>query len=345
MKFIRHISIACTLLAAMAVTLVSCYKEDAIPEASGNPSSSAVAPVEGPGGTLVTVSGSGLGQIKSIVFANQNVPATFNPAFNSDNNVLFRVPDTAFGGSQDVILTNTMGKELRVQFKVIALASVSSASAFEFESGSTLTLTGNNLESVTSVVLDGTTDAATIVSKSRKQLVITMPNSNVDKAKLKITNASGVATTTQEFANLAKAMIWFKDDLGPGIQDWSWCSVHAPTTAEKLQGNRSMEAKYGNGAWQGLSFYSPTAYNGATFSYMSFWVKGGTQDNNLKVYCDQGGTPVESVTLPANVWTYIKIPMVGFLAGVNNIQRINFQMRGPNNADQTVYFDNIIFVK
>jgi hypothetical protein len=345
MKLIKHIPLAFTLLTVIAVTLVSCYKEDAVPQVSNSPSVSAVTPLEGPGGTLITVSGAGLGQVKSIVFATQNVPATFNPAFNSDNNILFRVPDTAFGGNQDVILTNTLGKEVKIQFKVIALASVSSVSAYEFEAGTSLTLTGNNLESVTNVVLDGTSDAATIVSKTRKELVLTMPGSNVDRAKLKITNASGVATTTQEFANLAKALIWFKDDLGPTIQDWSWCSVHAPTVAQKHQGSKSMEAKYGNGAWQGLSFYSPTTYNGANYSYMSFWIKGGTQDNELKIYCDQGGTNVESTPIPANVWTYIKVPMVGFLSGVSNIQRINFQMRGPNNTDQTVFFDNIIFVK
>src|SRR5688572_28038821 len=100
MKLLKHITNTIMLLAACSLVLNSCYKEDAVPEPSSSPAFSAVTPVEGSGGTLVTVSGSGLGQIRSVVFANQNVPATFNPAFNSDNNILFRVPDTAYGGSQ-----------------------------------------------------------------------------------------------------------------------------------------------------------------------------------------------------------------------------------------------------
>lgn len=346
MKLLKYITASSALLVMASALLISCYKEDAVPEPTNNPVASSISPAEGPGGTLLTVSGSGLGQVKTIVFANQSVPATFNPVFNSDNNILFRVPDTAFGGDQDIIFTNTIGKETRVKFKVVALASVSAASAFEFEPGTTITLTGNNLESVTSVVLDGTTDAATIVSKSRKELVITMPASAVNRAKLKITNASGVFTTTQEFANLDKAFIWFKDGFGAGVQDWSWSSVHAATTAQKLMGTSSLEVKYNNGGWQGLSFnIQPATLNGGDYAYLSFWIKGGTQDNALKIYSDQGGTNLESINIPANVWTYVKVPMTGFWGGVANLQRINFQMRGPNNSDQTVFFDNIIFVK
>ena len=345
MKLLKYITAASLLVTIVSVVLVSCYKEDAVPTASNTLTAANVTPLEGSSGTLITVTGSGLAQIKSVVFANQNVPAQFNPGLNSDGVIMFRVPDTAYGGNQDVILTNTLDKQVKISFKVIALATVSGASAYEFEGGTQITLMGNNLESVTSAILDGTTDAATIVSKTRKELVLTMPTSNVNRAKIKLTNASGVSTTTQEFANLAKAFVWFKDAMGPSIQDWSWCSVHAVSTAQKVQGSASMEAKYGNGAWQGLSFYTPTAFNAGDYAYMSFWIKGGTQDNAMKVYSDQGGTPLESFPVPANVWTYMKVPMTGFLGSVGALQRINFQMRGPNNADQTVFFDNIIFVK
>ena len=345
MKLIKYITSAFLLVAIASFVLVSCYKEDAIPEASNTLTAANVTPLEGSSGTLITVTGSGLGKIKSVVFGNQNVPATFNPGLNSDGVVMFRVPDTAYGGTQDIILTNTLDKQLKISFKVIALATVSSASAYEFEGGTQLTLLGNNLESVTSAILDGTTEAATIVSKTRKELVLTMPASNANRAKLKLTNASGVSTTTQEFANLTKAFIWFKDGLGPSIEDWSWCSVHATTTSQKLQGSSSMEAKYNNGGWQGLSFRTPNAFNAGAYAYLSFWIKGGTQDNAMKIYSDQGGTALESFPVPANVWTYVKVPMTGFLGGVANLERISFQMRGPNNADQTVFFDNVIFVK
>jgi hypothetical protein len=324
--------------------LLSCHKEDEMPEANNSPSITAVSPAEGSGGTLLTISGSGLGQIQKIVFDKQNVPASFNPVFNTESNLLVRVPDTAFGGVQNIVLTNTLVKEVMIPFKVIATASVASASAYEFESGSNLVLIGNNLESVTAVTIDGTTDAATIVSSSRNRLVITMPASNVDKGKLKITNSSGTVVMDQEFANLAKAAIYFKEGFGPGVEDWSWCSVHAPSTATALMGTTSLQAKYGNGAWQGLSFRMATPIVANNYSYFSFWIKGGTQDNNMKIYSDQGGTGRESIPVPKDVWTYYKIPIVGFLNGIS-VERLNFQMRGPNNSDQTVYLDNVIWVK
>lgn len=332
------------LIAVIAFTIASCHKEDKLPEATTNPTFSSVSPAEGAGGTLITVNGSGLGQISSIVFDNNNVPATFNPVLNTESNILFRVPDTAYGGDQKIILTNTKGYQVEVPFKVIATASVSSASAYEFEAGSSLTLTGNNLESVTNVVIEGTSDAATIVSASRNTLVLTMPSSNVERGKLSITNASGTVSTTQEFANLGKVFVYFKDGFGPGVEDWSWSSVHAPSSAEALMGTSSLEVKYGSGGWQGLSFRTGTLVVASNYSYLSFWIKGGTQDNAMKIYSDQGGTGIESIPVPKEVWTYYKIPIQGFLNGVS-IERLNFQMRGPENSDQTVYLDNVIMVK
>jgi len=334
------------LYTVMFIALIagSCHKEQKMPEASTNPSFSSVSPAEGPGGALITVNGSGLGQIMSIVFDNNDVPASFNPVFNTESNILFRVPDTAYGGDQNIILTNTKGYQVSVPFKVIATASVTSASAYEFETGSTLILKGNNLESVTNVVIDGTTDAATIVSSTRNTLELTMPSSAVIRGRLQITNASGTVVTDQEFANLEKVFVYFKDGFGPGVEDWSWSSVHAPTSGQVFMGSSALEVKYGSGGWQGLSFRTGTLVPASDYAYLSFWIKGGTQDNAMKIYSDQGGTGVESIPVPKDVWTYYKIPIQGFLNGVN-IERLNFQMRGPENSDQTVYLDNVILVK
>jgi hypothetical protein len=344
MKLIINKSGWLLTVAILAISVSSCHKEEKLPEATTNPTFSSVSPVEGAGGTLITVTGTGLGQISNIVFDNHNVPTTFNPVFNTETNILFRVPDTAYGGDQTIILTNTKGYQVEVPFKVIATASVASASAYEFEAGSTLTLTGNNLESVTNVVIDGTSDAATIVSATRNTLVLTMPASNVFRGKLSITNASGTVQTTQEFANLSKVFVYFKDGFGPGVEDWSWSSVHAPSNSQALLGTSSLEVKYGSGGWQGLSFRTGTLVVASDYTYMSFWIKGGTQDNNMKIYSDQGGTGIESIPVPKDVWTYYKIPIIGFLNGVS-IERLNFQMRGPENNDQTVYLDNVIMVK
>jgi hypothetical protein len=81
------------------------------------------------------------------------------------------VPDTAYGGNQNITLTNVDGKSVTVPFRVLAYPVVSSAFPTDFQAGSTVTLTGSNLDDVTSVVINGTTDAATIVSKTRSQMI------------------------------------------------------------------------------------------------------------------------------------------------------------------------------
>ena len=49
-----------------------------------------------------------------------------------------------------------------------------------------------------------------------------MPASTVISTKLKITNASGTITTTQEFINADQAFVFFRDSYGNGEQDASW---------------------------------------------------------------------------------------------------------------------------
>src|SRR5207245_1978671 len=103
---------------------------------------------------------------------------------NTSTAIVFRVPDTVSGGPQNIVFTNSDGKTLIVPFTGLAFPKVTSASNYDFVAGTQLTLTGNNLETVSKVVLHGSTSAATIVSKSKKQLVIKMPSTTVARAAL-----------------------------------------------------------------------------------------------------------------------------------------------------------------
>ena len=89
----------------MTATFSSCEKDkDGSPEVSaGNMSSGSIDPGEAGGGELITLTGSGIGQIRSVVFEKNNVPAAFQPTLNTETHLIFHVPDTAFGGPQNVI--------------------------------------------------------------------------------------------------------------------------------------------------------------------------------------------------------------------------------------------------
>jgi hypothetical protein len=348
MKNIPSIRILMLSTVLLVLTQWACTKDDK-PMASDSPSANAIAPGSGPGGEVLTLTGSGLGDIRTIVFSNNSVPANLNPNFNTDAAVIFRVPDTAFGGPQKIILTNSLGKSVEVDFEVIALPTISSVSLNEFSEGTEITFTGNNLETVTSVIINGEGTPVTIVSFERKKLVIMMPASGLKKVKLDITNASGTITTNQEFYNVDQAFQFFTEDFGVTtggqVQSWSWCTLAISDEYAKL-GSKSLKATYGAGAWQGMSLYSPQELTMSDYSFMTFWVKGGTADVQLNMSADNvvsGSGSTFTITIPADVWTYFRVPIAGWVNGVV-CARMNFQMQGPDGSDQTVFFDNILLV-
>jgi hypothetical protein len=328
----------------LATSLLSCKKDsDGSPDMKpGNPVFGAISPGEAAGNEVVTLTGSGLGQIRSIVFDNNNVPATFQPNLNTENAIIFRVPDTAFGGQQNIVFTNSEGKTLLVPFKVIALPTVATISTTDFEPGTEVTITGNNLSDVTSVVIEGTNDQATIVSTERKKLVITMPASTVNRAKLKITNSSGERLTDQELTNMNNALKFFTEGFDAGMQDWSWSNEHTVSSTEAFMGTKSLRALFGGGTYGAISIHYDFNIPFADYTYVTFWAKGGTADMQLTVWPDGDNSKAKALTIPANVWTYFKVPLQDFRNVTS--QRLNLQGMAPV-ANQTILFDNILFVK
>ena len=278
--------------------------------------------------------------MRSIVFSTKNVPAPFISTLNTEEAIIFRVPDTAYGGPQNIIFTNVDGKTLSVPFRVLAYPVVSTAFPTDFQAGSTVTLTGSNLDDVTSVVIDGTADAATIVSKTRSQMVITMPASNVTRGFLKITNATGPIVTTQEFVNVAKATIVFDDALQNNFQDWGWGGTYTASTEEKITGLKSFKGAYDpGGSWGGIQLGNGSL-SLATEKYYSFWTKGADIDKNVTVSINWAVS--KTITVPANKWTYFKYNLATDFPGVTSANTIIFQINGDG---KTIYFDNIMFSK
>jgi len=330
------------LLLASAVTISSCTKDsDGSPEAkAGTPVFTAISPDSAAGGNVITLTGTGLGDMRSIVFDNNNVPASFYTTLNTETAIVFRVPDTAYGGPQNIIFTNSKGTTLTVPFKVLAYPNVSTAFPTDFVAGTEVTITGNNLDDVTSVTIDGTSDAATIVSKTKKQLVIQMPASSVARGNLLITNASGDLVTTQEFVNVSQAATVFSDQLDNGFQNWGWGGTFAPSSEALISGAASMKAAYDpSGAWGGMQL-GGGSINLSGYKYFTFWAKGADEDKNVQFWLNWNNVKV--VTISANKWTYFRYELAVDYPGVSAVDNVTFQIF---DAGKTIYFDNIMFVK
>lgn len=329
------------LIASMGLLMTSCKKENHI-----TPAITKITPDSASGGTVVTLTGSGLRDVRSAVFDLGNVPVAFNTNFNTDNAVIFRVPSGANVGTQHIVFTNSSGYQFSVPFTVLAVPSLESAFPTEWEAGNTITISGNYLQTVNHVVLTGSSDTAKVILATATQLVLQMPASTLPSTKLTIYNNAGASTTSFTLINMDQQLKLFTEDYGSGMQDWSWDNS-SKSTDYSVSGTTSLKEVFSAGGFQGVSFHSDNVMNLSNYQSLSLWIKGGSVDNTLKVFPDavvSGSAGSTNVSVPAGKWTHIVIPMS--LAGFSGVscQRFDFQITGPT-TDQTLYFDNVILIK
>jgi hypothetical protein len=347
------------LALAMGWGVSSCTQDtDGEPQIgpSNNPVAVSFAPDSAASGEVVILKGTGLGDIRSIVFAKDSIQTGFQPNLNTSEVLIFRVPEEALGGVQDVIFTNSSGKSTRLPLRVLAYPSIASVSNYNFTAGTQITLTGNNLDDVTSVKLTGTSDAATIVSKAKKELVIKMPASSVSTATLDIVNSTGLMKTTQEFVNIDKALVIFGDAYGEGFADGSWGDAGAISTKEFKTGKASVSKNFQKGSWHLINFANwwPSIPYSADYKYLTMWIKGASEDYSLYITTDasksgfgNSAVAVNKVDVKAGVWNYYKIKLsdIDFWSAGKTLKQIGFSIKGPDKQDEVFYFDDLMLVK
>lgn len=337
-----HVLKAICLFTSIIIISGACTKKNNI-----TPVINSVSPESGAGNAVITITGSGLQNIQSAVLDAGNVPIAFNPNFNTGAAVIFSVPAAANVGAQHIVFTNSSGFQFSVPFTVLAVPSLVSAFPSDWEAGNTITITGNYLDKANHVQLTASpADTATIISATATQLVIKMPASSIPSSKITVFNDAGGTTSTFSLTNMDQQLKLFTEDYGPGMQDWSWSSS-AKSTDFAASGITSLKEKYSAGGSQGLSFHWDDTIVVSKYQNLSFWVKGGSADNTISIAPDAviTGTPpstAPTISVPSGVWTHFTVSMTLF-TGVT-CQRFNFQIKGPD-ADQTLYFDNVILVK
>lgn len=344
------------LLLAVSLTIVSsCTKEvNNVTSPSSSPQVTKAEPELGASNVLITLTGSGLGSIRSVVFSKDSVSASFNPILNTGNALMFRIPTDAIPGEQDIIITNSLGVAVKVPFNVLGLATIIDVSDYNFEANSQLTLTGKNLNDVDRVVFNGTTTEIEIISKTATQLVLKFPATVLNSAKLDIYNLAGRITTTQEFVNIANAFHIFIDNYENGFENASWGPASVSNTVSK-RGSASFMATYNQGNWSadGFANWNDGLTYSADYKFLSFWIKGGLIDHTFYITGDQraGGYGNSDrsmpILVPANVWTYYKIKMsdLELWKKGNVFKQLGWWIPGPDNANETIYFDDVILIK
>lgn len=342
MKSLNFLSRLAAIAALACFMLVACTKDKdySLSSASSNPAPNAIEPGEGAANTAITLTGTGLGDIRSIVFDSGHILADVNPAFNTDNALLFRIPLEAIPAQQNIVFTNGLGKSFSIPFKVIALPLITGVSNYNFTQDGTLVLTGKYLDDVVSVTFaEDPQVALTVVAKTATSLTVKFPQTTLTRSKLVVVNTAGAMTTTQEFVNLDLAYGVFKDAFGAGIDDWSWGTANSVSTENVKSGTTALKVAY-NGTWGGLSLHFGTPVSLSAYKYVSFWIKGASVEKKLSNFNFNWGTATV-ITVPPNVWTYYKIDLKD-MGGPASLGDWVMQIE---NEGQTLYMDDMILIK
>ena len=340
MKRLNNLRNIGAVMSLACFMLVACVKDKdySLSSASANPVPNAIAPGEGASNTSLTLTGKGLGDIRTIIFDSGHIIANFNPAFNTENAILFNVPVDAIPASQNIVFTNGLGKSFSVPFKVIALPLITDVSNYNFEQNGTITLTGKYFENVASVTFAGTATELEVVAKTTTTLTIRFPTTTLTRSKLTIVNEAGSMTTKEEFVNLDLAYGIFKDALDANINDWSWGTLNSVSNVNVKSGTASWKVAY-NGTWGGVQLNFTQPVDLTPYKYVSFWIKGAAVDKNIAKF-NFNWAKDNVIKVPANVWTYYKIDITEM-----NASSLGTWVMQIEDAGETLYMDDLILIK
>lgn len=315
-------------------------------------------------GNYYIIYGTNLGSAVSVTF--NGYTAYFNRALMTDQSIIVQVPSkTPYLPplANDSLVVTTLYGKASYKFTILAPPPTPSAySNYDFYAGSQITLSGVGFASVTGVTfgdVNGNTANVTIVSQNDSVMTLQFPSTTIVRGFLTFTYNPGATSQTitdkQELVDIDNAYQIFTDDFQNGWSDGSWASPSGKSTNAAKTGNASFIASYPAGGWkiEGFSNWWPSLPYDPSYTYLVFWVKGGTVTHTLNIETNTssagyGQNSINPITVPPNVWTYFKIPLssIDFWKPGTTLQQLGFFLKGQNgDVDETYYFDDVMLVK
>lgn len=337
---------------ALCGLLSGCLEEDGPAGPSKNPEVESISPAEGEANALVTLQGSGLGNIVSVVFETDAVSAMINPTLNTGNVFMFRVPLDAVPGDQNIVLENGAGVSFSVPFFVIGYPTITAVSNYNFSEGDSITLTGKNLSDVSRVTFTDTDTELTIKHTSATEVTVSFPSTTLKQSTLTVENASGARITSEVFVNREQAFVLFADDYANGFSNGSW-GPSGVSTDVAIGGTSSVYMDFPAGWWAFDNFANwGTAQTNDNFAYFTFWIKGGDFDQDVYIQTSQSESGWDTyssynkITVEAGEWQYFKLPVADLKLWANgdSWQQIGWRVQGPDAADLRLYVDDVMFI-
>jgi len=218
------------------------------------------------------------------------------------------------------------------------------------DTAANLTITGSNLDLVSSITFAGvTTPVTNFVSQAPAQLVVKVPGAALrGKLTFGIKNSTLTVQSTDDLVvNTLPplpdfTMPIYTDALQNGFQDWSYTDTHDfNSTTMVRQGAKSIKATYGGNGYQGLTFHHGSGSISTTgYTKLEFSVYADAASNGKKLQLVTNGAyggAVPQVTLIGGAWTTFSVNLstMGSPATISEIV-----VQGANFLG-TVYVDHV----
>lgn len=290
----------------------------------------------------LTITGTDLDLVTKIDFTNASVQkASF--VSQSETSIVVAVPATTKDGK--LTLTIPSGVTVVTNSISIILPNVTALSPSDLNTqqtaGTTLTLTGTNLDLVAKIAFPTVSAPVTsFVSQSASQIQVIVPV-GTQGGTLVMTTIHGFSVPiTVPFGNQLTLATPIFDEVNHGLSAWGgWGGVvtDVANTEQARVGTKAVKVTYG-GNWGGGAQFGGGSVSTSGSTYYAFSIYGGSGTNGKNINVNVAGTQVQ-IPVIEGAWKDVKILLSAF-GSPATVSEVWFQDTGWSGV---VYIDQIGF--
>ena len=270
-------------------------------------------------GDNITFTGNYLNWVDRVTFEGGTIVTNF--VSKSMAQLVVTVPGNAQNGILVVHYGGTDSMDIKTTDTLkITIPQITNMTPNPVDTAANLTITGANLDLVSSIRFTGVTTAVTsFVSQSPAQLVVKVPGPTLrGKLTFGIKNSTlTVESPTDLVVNTLPPLADFTapiytDAPATNFQDWSYTDTHDFNSTQMVrQGAKSIKATYGGNGYQGITFHnvaSGISTTGYTKLELSVYADAASDGKKLQIVTNGAyGGAVPQITLIGGSWTTFSV--------------------------------------